>query len=165
MTTHFSKVLLPLAFFFGLACLGACSSDEILAKQSGPPQEPVPDYKAIIGEALSAKKMTFQISDSSKTTPTPPPAEWEIKNPELYAPFEISGARQVQSLQGWAWLVCLKGDHRGQPIYFGVFIQRDRIANIRGNVSVDLCPYQQYEPLTLRLPQTTPWPFRVIRSN
>jgi hypothetical protein len=81
--------------------------------------------------------------------------EWEIKNAETYAPYEISNAQQVHSLQGWAWLVCLKGNSGGHPIYFAIFIQNERIVNIRGSVSVDDCPKQLYEPLPLNI-----WPTR-----
>ena len=138
---------------FALASLGACSSDEILAKQVSAPQEQVPQYRTIIGDALSAKKPGKQISQTSGT-PAPLPQDWEIANPESYAPFEISAARQVQSFQGWAWLVCLKGVKDGRPAYFGVFIQHNQIINIRGNIAIDRCPEQSYEPLPLSIPAT-----------
>ena len=124
-----STILLPLIV---LACLGnltACSSQVDLAKPTNPPNDPLPPYKKMISEALVRHE--------------------QIINPESYEPFSISGAQRVYSFHGWAWLVCLKGNHGGKPIYFGVFIQRQIIIDVRANIGMDLCPYQQYEPLSV----------------
>jgi hypothetical protein len=131
-----------------LAWLSACASDEIASQASGPPQESIPPYRKLVSEALSINRALYQTSVTLETAPSLP-REWEIKNAEQYAPFEISDARQVHSFQGWAWLVCLKGTDHGQPVYFSFFIQHDRIINIRGNVGTDDCPHQRYEPLPL----------------
>jgi len=60
----------------------------------------------------------------------------------------------MNSLHGWAWLVCLQGAHAGKPIYFGIFIQHQEIIDVRANIGIDLCPYQQYEPLSVSSPAT-----------
>ena len=146
MLKNNSKIFFAALVAIEIACMGACSTDDTVPKASNPPSEPIPPYKQIIQDILLASKSTLSPLERSKLQKSPP-SNWLIKNVETYAPFEISGAQQVFSLKGWAWLVCLKGNNGDRPIYFGVFIQGNSIVSIRVNVGVDLCPHQLYEPL------------------
>ena len=123
---HYSALILVL----GLFCLVGCAIEERPTKKSEPPKEPMPAYKSIINAEFSTI----------------------VKNPNYYAPYQISGAQWVNSFKGWAWLVCVKGNNRGEPIYFSVFIQHEDIIDFRTNVSVDMCTYQSYEPFSIYSP-------------
>jgi hypothetical protein len=89
-----NRALRNVVFLLGMASLGDCANDESLSKKVDPPQGPIPSYKSIISEGFPTM----------------------VKRPETYASNEISGAQQVFSLKGWAWLVCIKGNNGGQPI-------------------------------------------------
>ena len=115
-----------MALIIGMLCLIDCSSSEFSEKNGEPPKEPVPDYKKIISQNFSTI----------------------ITHPDQYGPFEISGAQQVNSLSGWAWLVCVKGNYADRPIYFSVFIRSASIVDYRANIGIDLCPLQTYEPFS-----------------
>jgi len=143
-----------------LTCLSACTSDET-AISASPPQEPVPPYQALIKDALIARPSSSLTAEDKGEGP-PLPHGWELKNPEQYAPFEISAATQVSGIHGWSWLACLKGMKQGKPVFFAVFIKQNAIVEIRGNVAIDNCPQQKYEPFPVNLPSATPWEFRLV---
>jgi hypothetical protein len=118
---------------FGLGCVGGCVG-VITPDQTKPPSGNTPSYKKIIGEALTKGPI--------------------IIKPEQFAPYEIStSARQVDALQGWSWLVCLKGIRSGLPIYFAMFIQNDHVVNVRTSVRIDDCGHQPYEPFAVSFPR------------
>jgi hypothetical protein len=148
--------ILPVA----LTCLSACAGND-LPTASNPPQEPMPPYQALIKEALTVRPSN-SLNPEDKGDAAPLPRNWELKNPEQYAPFEISEAIQASSIHGWSWLVCLKGMTQGRPVYFAVFIKQNAIVEIRGNVAIDNCPQKKYEPFAVNLPSATPWEFRLV---
>lgn len=70
-----------------------------------------------------------------------------LGNPRQLGAVEISGARRVLHLTGWAWLVCVKVDAGGRPLTYGVFVRNGAIVDTRSNVSIDRCAEQAYQPL------------------
>jgi hypothetical protein len=59
--------------------------------------------------------------------------------------LEISGVRPVNHLRGQAWLSCLRIHADSAPQEYAVFIQGDKIIDMRVGVAIDRCKQQTYE--------------------
>ena len=68
--------------------------------------------------------------------------------------LEISGVRLVDHLKGLAWLTCLKVDAHGKPQNYALFIQGDKIIDLRIGIVIDQCYKQTFEPFDLPPPPT-----------
>jgi hypothetical protein len=86
---------------------------------------------------------------------------------DTFSDLEISGARLVDHLMGRVWLTCLKFYTRedtaaaqpernkvttGNPQYFALFIQGDKIIDSRVGVVIDQCYKETFEPFDLPPP-------------
>jgi hypothetical protein len=116
--------------------LGGCSGAE-LAQYSTPPgaaeiSQPnseisQPNYRRIVADNIKEifpKEM--------------PPGE-----------MEISPLRMVDHLKGAAWLTCLKVDSSGSLPLYAIFIQADKIIDVRVGVIKDECRKQPYAPFEI----------------
>ena len=65
-------------------------------------------------------------------------------NQQPVGEIEISGVRPVDHLKGPAWLTCLKLDARGNPQHYAIFIQGDRILDVRAGIIIDQCHKETY---------------------
>lgn len=140
---------------FGLAAIAPA-----LGQYPAPPTGPAPNYRPIIKRALTQNEQV-----EMRVPPQPGQPKVTTTLPLIaseFAPYEVSGARLVDSLEDWSWVVCLKGAnigpkatapnvrvrvYRPEPIYIAVFIRGNRIVDSRAGVLADGCAAQQYEPL------------------
>ena len=107
-------------------CLGGCSASELVQNWTPPPAADLspPNYRRVIADSI---KSIF-----------PNEAAW--------GELEISGTRQVDHLQGPAWIVCLKVDAQGNPQHRAIFIQGDKIIDQRIGIVIDGCHKEPYTP-------------------
>jgi len=66
-----------------------------------------------------------------------------------YGDFEISAYRWVHSLQGWAWLTCVRYVDKGRRRTYAVYIKERGIVRSRYAVESDACGVQTYTPFAL----------------
>ena len=126
--------------------------------------DPAPSYRKIVADSLAAG---VNDSDSLVVNRENPAARKHqitriFEDSSLLAPFEISGVRQVYSFAGWTWLTCLKAHDKGRPLYYAVFIQDNRVIDVRARVAVDECDKQTYDPLKVELPTLPHYRTRAI---
>jgi hypothetical protein len=69
-----------------------------------------------------------------------------IGDPKRANGMQVSEPRQVDSLRGPAWLVCLRLVEAGRPRDYAVFFQNGLIAESRLAVRLDRCDAQAYKP-------------------
>ena len=72
-----------------------------------------------------------------------------LKDRTPYADFEISAARWVDSLKGWAWLACVHFQDRGHLRSYAIFVQDNAVVDARFAVETDRCETQTYTPFDL----------------
>jgi hypothetical protein len=143
------------------ATLGGCSASEVLQNWTSAPATATgpdvsqPNYRRVVGDNIKAI----------------------FPNVASLADLEISGVRLVDHLKGPAWLTCLKfhvnqvvgqpapsstttGDpvvaqseptwvNTGNPQYYAIFIQGDKIIDSRGGIVIDQCHKEAFQPLDL----------------
>jgi hypothetical protein len=125
---------------------GGCTSTSL--SDDGPPQEPAPNYRAIIAKGLI-----------EKTDPNPMTgASYFADQAGLFLPdkklnqIEISDAvRMVQTnTNGWAWQTCVRLNVDNKPGTYAVFITDGRAVLARAENQTDHCEAGQYAPLDVR---------------
>ena len=72
-----------------------------------------------------------------------------LKDRIFYTGFEISAARWVDSIKGWAWLACVHFQDRGHLRTYALFIQDDAVIDARYAVETDNCAAQAYTQFDL----------------
>jgi hypothetical protein len=72
-----------------------------------------------------------------------------LKDRSSYSGFEISGLRWVDSINGWAWLACVRFQDRGHLRSYAIFIQDNAVADARYAVETDRCEAQSYTQFDL----------------
>ena len=113
------------AFVLALAMvLCNCSASEIVQNWTAPSATdlPQPNFRRVIADNI---KTIF---------PNQLPA----------GEIEISGVRLVDHLKGPAWLTCLKLEPRGNMQHYAIFIQDDRILDVRAGIIIDQCHKETY---------------------
>ena len=113
------------AFVLALAAiLCGCSASEIVQNWTAPPATdlPQPNFRRVI-------------ADNIKTI---------FPNQQPVGEIEISGVRLVEHLKGPAWLTCLKLEARGNTQHYAIFIQGDRILDVRAGIIIDQCHKETY---------------------
>jgi hypothetical protein len=139
---HKSLVVLYAAFLLGSG--SGCTSTP-----SEPPQEPAPNYQAIIAKGLIA------------TTTEPYPmagASYFVDQTGIFLPdrrldqIEISDTiRMVQtSRTGWAWQTCMRLNVDNMPGTYAVFIAYGHAVYSRAANWIDNCEAANYVPLNVR---------------
>jgi hypothetical protein len=123
------------AYLVALAVtLGGCSASEVV--QNLPPATAIdlqqPNYRRIVADNVRGV----------------------IPNVASVGDLEISGVRLVDHLKGPAWLTCLKVDAHGKPQNYALFIQGDKIIDLRIGIVIDQCYKQTFEPFDLPPPPT-----------
>jgi hypothetical protein len=112
--------------------LGGCSASEVV--QNLPPATaidlPQPNYRRVVADNVRAV----------------------IPNVGSGGDLEISGVRLVDHLKGPAWLTCLKVDAHGKPQNYALFIQDDKIIDLRIGIVIDQWYKQTFEPFNLPPP-------------
>jgi len=136
-----SLIVVCAAFLSGSG--GGCTSTSL--SEDGPPQEPAPNYRAIIAKGLI-----------EKTDPNPMTgASYFADQAGLFLPdkklnqIEISDAvRMVQTYtNGWAWQTCMRLSVDSNPGTYAVFIADGRAVLARAANPTDNCEAGQYAPL------------------
>ena len=138
---------LPLRALLLAGLVGGCASNNGYDSYPVRPNDQrVPNYRLIIKQALTRKEV--------RTDPLAPPvtsvtATQSVARviPDVYAPYQVSGARLVDTLDDWSWLVCLKGQFENRPTYNAVFIRDSRIVETRQSIAIDGCAAQSFENL------------------
>ena len=67
-----------------------------------------------------------------------------FKNRATYDAFAISAFRWVHSLNGWAWMTCVRFEDNGHPRTYAVFIKDGKVIDGRYAVQTDACNTQTY---------------------
>ena len=65
-------------------------------------------------------------------------------NRASYDAFAISAFRWVHSLNGWAWMTCVRFEDNGHPRTYSVFIKDGTVIDSRYDVQTDACNTQTY---------------------
>jgi hypothetical protein len=65
-------------------------------------------------------------------------------NRASYDAFAISAFRWVHSLNGWAWMTCVRFEDNGHPRTYAVFIKDGKVIDGRYAVQTDACNTQTY---------------------
>ncbi len=148
-----ASVSVQAALLVAMGLVGLChcstksgSENSITSQESAntTDAEPMPAYKDLIRDMLTRP--------AREQAPARPAGLYvydpavRILAPQKYAPYAISGARYVYNFPGKAWQICLRGTAEGKPYYFAVFIRRNQVINVRGEIFTDKCPEQTYEP-------------------
>jgi hypothetical protein len=111
--------------------LAGCSASELMQQDWTPP--------AI--EDVSQAGFRRVVAENIKTM---------FADPASLTNVEISGVRMVDhSLNGPAWLTCLKMDANGRSQYFAIFIRGDKIVDSRAGILIDRCHKQIYSPFDI----------------
>lgn len=109
------------------------------------PNERPPNYRAVIKRALAKNEQQPRLPNVSATAAAKSTTRPLIS--DKFAPYQVSGVRQVDTLEDWSWLVCLLGENKGSPVHIAVFIRADQIVEARLSVFADQCAQQTYEKL------------------
>jgi hypothetical protein len=67
-----------------------------------------------------------------------------FRNLASYEAFAISAFRRVHSLNGWAWMTCVRFEDKGHPRTYAFFIKDGRVIDSRDAVQTDACNTQTY---------------------
>ena len=67
-----------------------------------------------------------------------------FKNRATYDAFAISAFRWVHSLNGWAWIACVRFEDNGHLRTYAVFIQDGKVIDSRYAVQIDACSTETY---------------------
>jgi hypothetical protein len=109
------------------AALAGCSASEIV--QNLPPPTVAPDLSQPNYRRIVAANIKMIFPDQS-----------------LLGDVEISGVRMVEHLKGPAWITCLKLDARGTPNHYAIFMQGEKIIDLRAGIMIDQCHKETYTP-------------------
>jgi hypothetical protein len=113
-----------------------------------PPQEPAPNYQAIIAKGLTAKTEPNSMGGAS----------YFVDQAGIFLPdrrldqIEISDTiRMVQtSTKGWVWQTCMRLNVNNKPGTYAVFIANGRAPDARAANPTDNCEGANYTPLDVR---------------
>jgi hypothetical protein len=106
---------------------------------------PAPDHRRVIVGALLEREVPPVTGTEGWT--------YLVNDPRGMAPYEVSAeVRRVHSLVGWAWLACVKAFNKGEPLHVAVFIQNNRVKDVRSQVLSDQCLQQTYVVLPVSFP-------------
>ncbi len=67
-----------------------------------------------------------------------------FKNRASYDAFAISAFRGVHSLNGWAWMTCVRFEDNEHPRTYAVFIKDGKVIDSRYAVQTEACNTQTY---------------------
>jgi len=140
MILRHKPAIVMLAFVGWTLCV--CAS-----AQAGPPQEPTPDYRAIIGGSLRAK------TTHGETIPSPL-TYFENRGGIFGAQAKLDHVEIADTIRmvqtnyfGWAWQTCIRLNVNGTPVTYAVFIAGRRVVDARAGVAIDKCERAHYTPL------------------
>ena len=131
---------------FALLVAAGCSSVETrdalsVVDDAGP----VPDHRRIIIASLLERGVPPVTGTDGWT--------YLVNDPRGMGPYEVSTeVRRVYANVGWAWLACLKAANQGELLHIAVFIQNNRVKDVRAQVLSDQCHDQSYTPLRVPFP-------------
>jgi hypothetical protein len=117
------------ALLLALSMLTACG-DLALPNEEMPASGPDPSYHTLIAKYFSRA----------------------FKDYDSYNAFEISAFRWVHSLNGWAWIACVRFQDRGHPRIYALFIKDGKVVDGRYAVQSDACDAQTYTPFVAMRP-------------
>lgn len=122
---------------------GLCASAS--AQTGGPPQQPTPNYRAIIAKHLRAKD----------TGATQGGITYFAERGGIFGPnAEIDHLEIADSIKmvqtnyfGWAWQTCIRLNLNGAPATYAVFIAEGKVVDARSAIVPDNCDRATYGPL------------------
>jgi hypothetical protein len=112
-------------------CLAGCAASQSIVQS-------LPD--APIAQDLSEPNYRQIVADKIGTI---------FPNPADLGVLEISSARPVSHLRGMAWLACLRIHAEDAAQEYALFIQEDKIIDVRVGVAIDHCKQQTYSAYDL----------------
>lgn len=128
-----------IAFIAAPLLLPSCAA--IVADVASSPGNP-PDVRQVVTRWLS-------FDDRAKV----PTAQDLIARPSTWQRaerFELSSATETLHTTGWAWRTCLRVATRDQVTSYAVFVEQNRVVDLRGKVTSDNCEKEQYTELAVR---------------
>jgi len=133
----------PLAAATALMLLGAAPC--ALAQPSpGPPQQPTPNYRAIIAKSLRIKDKYGQTGLDHFTN-----RGGIFKDNAKIEHVEVADSiHMVQTnFYGWAWQTCIRLELNGSRAIYAVFIAGNSVVDARTAVAIDHCEQSNFAPL------------------
>lgn len=128
-----------------IALLLLCAAPPALAQPSpGPPQQPTPNYRAIIARSLRVKDKYGQTGLEHFTN-----RGGIFKDNARIEHVEIADSiHMVQTnFYGWAWQTCIRLDLNGSRAVYAVFIAGNSVVDARTAVAIDRCERSNFVPL------------------
>lgn len=121
---------------------GLCVSAS--AQMSGPPQQPTPNYRAIIAKSLRAKDTGAPQGGIS----------YFEERGGIFGPAakidHLEIANSIKMVQtnyfGWAWQTCIRLNLNDAPVTYAVFISNGRVVDARSAIVPDNCDHATYGP-------------------
>jgi len=133
----------PIIVSLAVLAAGLCASAS--AQTTGAPQEPTPNYRAIIAKSLRVKD---QLSIETGTA-------YFTSRGGIFGPAaridHVEVADTIKMVQtnyhGWAWQTCIRLNLNGIPVTYAVFISERQVVDARSAVAIDNCDRAKYGAL------------------
>ncbi len=108
----------------------------------GSPQQPTPNYRAIIAKSLRVKD---KFSDETGMSYFVSRGGIFAANAKIDHLEVADSIRMVPTnYYGWAWQTCIRLNLNGAPVTYAVFISEGHVVDARSAVAIDNCERAQY---------------------